>query len=263
MKSGEVVAAPATAERAVNGTIVVVPFYNEAERLDAPSFAEFLARDPEARLVLVDDGSTDATRELLEAFAREHPGRADVLPLGTNRGKAEAVRLGMLRAFDAGPAYAGFWDGDLSTPLDQVAPFRAVLEARPAIQLVTGARVRLLGREIRRSRARHYVGRLAATVISAALRIEVYDTQCGAKLLRGGPDSAALFAEPFLTRRLFDVELIARLGRRRTAEGGAAYAIYEVPLPEWRDVPGSKVKLRDYLRGMGDLARIVLRYGLR
>jgi hypothetical protein len=95
------------------------------------------------------------------------------------------------------------------------------------------------------------------------LRLPVYDTQCGAKLFRGGPDSAALFAEPFQTRWLFDVELIARLGKRRADAGGAARAIYEVPLPEWRDVPGSKVKPKDYLRGLGDLARIALRYGRR
>ena len=247
----------------MNGTTIVVPFYNEAKRLDAPSFTDFLARDPDARLVLVDDGSTDDTRKLLEAFAAEHPGRAEVLPLGTNRGKAEAVRLGMLRAFDGEPRYAGFWDGDLSTPLEQVAPFRAVLESRPSRAGSPGARVQLLGREIHRSPLRHYMGRLAATAIAQVLRIRVYDTQCGAKLLRGGVDSAALFAEPFLTRWLFDVELIARLGQRRESTGGAAYAIYELPLPAWRDVPGSKVKAKDYLRGIGDLARIAVRYGLR
>ena len=115
---------------------------------------------------------------------------------------------------------------------------------------------------IHRSPLRHYLGRLAATAIAFVLRIPVYDTQCGAKLLRGGPESAALFAEPFLTRWLFDVELIARLGRRRAATGGAAYAIHEFPLPAWRDVPGSKIRAKDYLRGIGDLARIAVRYGL-
>jgi dolichyl-phosphate beta-glucosyltransferase len=247
----------------VSGTAVVVPFHDEAQRLDLPSFAAFLARDPDARLVLVDDGSTDDTRKLLDAFAAEHPGRVEVVPLDVNRGEAEAVRLGMLRAFDGAPAYAGFWDGDLSTPLDQVPEFRAVLEKHPEIQLVTGARVPLLGRAIHRSPLRHYLGRLAATLISLVLRIPVYDTQCGAKLLRGGPESAALFAEPFLARRLFDVELIARLGKRRIATGGAAYAIHEFPLPSWREVPGSKIRAKDYLRGMGDLVRIALRYGLR
>lgn len=247
----------------MSGTAVVVPFYNEAQRLDAPSFAAFLARDPDARLVLVDDGSTDDTRKLLEAFAAEHPGRVEVLPLDANRGEAEAVRLGMLRAFDGAPAYAGFWDGDLSTPLDQVPEFRAVLEKHPEIQLVTGARVQLLGRAIHRSPLRHYLGRLAATLIALVLRIPVYDTQCGAKLLRGGTESAALFAEPFVTRWLFDVELIARLGRRRVATGGAAYAIHEFPLPSWRAVPGSKIRAKDYVSGIGDLVRIAVRYGLR
>jgi glycosyltransferase involved in cell wall biosynthesis len=247
----------------VSGTALVVPFYNEASRLDAPAFAAFLARDPGARLVLVDDGSTDDTRKRLEAFAAEHPGRAEVLPLDPNRGKAEAVRLGMLRAFDGAPAYAGYWDGDLSTPLDQVPEFRAVLEKHPEIQLVTGARVSLLGRSIHRSALRRFVGRLAATAIALVLRIPMYDALCGAKLLRGGTESAALFAEPFVTRRLFDVELIARLGKRRIATGGAAYAVYELPLPAWRAMSASKTRARNFLRGIGDLVRIAVRYGLR
>jgi len=161
----------------VSGTAVVVPFYDEAQRLDAAAFSAFLARDPGARLVLVDDGSTDDTRKLLEAFAAAHPGRAEVLGLDANRGKAEAVRLGMLRAFDGAPAYAGFWDADLSTPLDQVPEFRALLEQNPEIQLVTGARVPLLGRSIHRSPLRHLLGRISATAIALVLRIPVYDTQ--------------------------------------------------------------------------------------
>jgi dolichyl-phosphate beta-glucosyltransferase len=244
----------------VSETVLVVPFYNEALRFEAARFDAFLAGDPDVRLVAVDDGSTDETRTLLEAFAARHAGRAEVLALEANRGKAEAVRLGMLRAFDSAPAFVGFWDGDLSTPLDQVVAFRAKLDERPELQMVQGARVQLLGRKIHRKPARHYVGRFAATLISQVLRMPVYDTQCGAKLFRGNTESAALFAEPFLTRWLFDVEIIARLAKRRGGPELAAAAIYELPLPEWEDVPGSKVKPLDFARSMGDLVRIVLRY---
>jgi glycosyltransferase involved in cell wall biosynthesis len=244
----------------VSETVLVVPCYDEAARFESASFEDFLAADPSVGLVLVDDGSRDETRRLLETLARRFEGRAVVLALETNRGKAEAVRLGMLHAFDAEPTYVGFWDADLATPLDQVAEFRAKLAERPELLLVQGARVRLLGRPVRRGRARHFVDRLAAVAIAGVLRIPVYDTQCGAKLFRGGADAAALFAAPFLSRWLFDVELTARLVRRRGGPREAERAIYEVPLPAWRDVPGSKVRPLDYARSLFDLARIAVRY---
>lgn len=246
-------------------TCLVVPFYNEAQRLDAARFAAFLEAVPATRLVLVDDGSTDATRSRLEALCEAAGGRAELVALPANRGKAEAVRAGVQRALERDPARFGYWDADLSTPLDALPRFEEVLAERAEIEIVQGARVQLLGRRIERSPLRHYAGRLGATAISQVLGLRVYDTQCGAKLFRSSERTRSLWGEPFLSRWLFDVELLARFVRSDAGRGGAApeRAIYEYPLPAWRDVPGSKVGPLDYLRSARDLIRIRRRYFAR
>ena len=244
------------------GVSLVVPCYNEAARLDVAAFREFLGREPAAALVLVDDGSTDATGERLEEVRGCAPERVEVLRLDANRGKAEAVRAGLLRAFDAGAPYAGYWDADLATPLGAVADLRGVLDRRPAVDVVFGARVKLLGRSIERNPLRHYFGRVFATVVATMLRLPVYDTQCGAKLLRATPEIRELFDEPFLTRWIFDVEILARLtvARRGTDRPSLEEAVYEFPLVEWRDVKGSKVRARDFGLALADTLRIYRAY---
>ncbi len=116
-----------------------------------------------------------------------------------------------------------------------------------------GARVRLLGRAIRRNRLRRLLGRLFAITASVFLRVDIYDTQCGAKLFRVTPDLPVLFREPFANRWIFDVEIIARLMRARTGteRPQARDIVYEVPLSEWRDAAGSKIRIRDFVIAIG------------
>jgi dolichyl-phosphate beta-glucosyltransferase len=116
----------------------------------------------------------------------------------------------------------------------------------------------LLGRAIECKALRHYLGRVFATAASVVLGLRVYDTQCGAKLFRATPATKALFLRPFATRWLVDVELLARLiqARRGTPLPQARAVVYEWPLPEGRDVAGSKVKPWDFAKGLCGLVRI-------
>ncbi|MBW1687110.1 MAG: glycosyltransferase, partial [Deltaproteobacteria bacterium] len=238
-----------------------VPCYNEARRLPISKFEAFLGDAPDVSFVFVDDGSDDGTCELLRELERGAAGRVAIVELPANLGKAEAVRVGVLRAFERQPAYVGFWDADLATPLPAILEFRSLLDARRNLEMVFGARVVLLGRRIERWPLRHYLGRVAATAISLILGLRVYDTQCGAKLFRATPSVRALFEEPFATRWLFDVEILARFILSLRGDRDAAKdAIYEYPLTEWMDVAGSSLTPADYGRAAVDLLRIWRRY---
>lgn len=242
-------------------TIIAVPCYNEASRLDRASFLEFIRTSPDVEFVFVDDGSRDSTREVLTELAAHAPSRMSVLALERNSGKAEAVRRGILHALADQPAVVGFWDADLATPLDAVPDLLDILRSRPEIDMVFGSRVKLLGRDIRRRPLRHYLGRIFATVVSTLLRLPVYDTQCGAKLFRVTPDLAPVFADPFLSRWVFDVEILARYLRRLDRNPDSlAGRIYEFPLMQWVDVAGSKVKPFDFLKAFRDVLLIWNRY---
>jgi dolichyl-phosphate beta-glucosyltransferase len=128
--------------------------------------------------------------------------------------------------------------------------------------MVFGARVKKLGRVIERKTAKHYLGRLFATAVSVVLQLPIYDSQCGAKMFRASPELGWLFQQPFRARWIFDVEILARLiaTRRRMRLPQAEHVIYEDPLTEWRDVAGSRVTARDYVRAAYDLYRIYSAY---
>ena len=215
-------------------TIIVVPCYNEALRLDPLPFREFALEHPDLRFLFVNDGSTDGTRQLVDALHQAAPDRFLVCHLAQNSGKAEAVRQGVLRAFAEGPTYVGFWDADLATPLEGISAFCSILDTRMDIDMVVGSRVRLLGHSVMRSPLRHYLGRVFATAASLVLGVGIYDTQCGAKLFRASAEFCSLFQAPFRTRWVFDVEFLARLivVRRETNQPPIDETVYEFPLPQ-------------------------------
>lgn len=235
--------------------LVVIPAWNEADRLDLAAIRTFLAHFEAVTICLVNDGSTDATAQLLTELANGNPDRVKVLTLPENRGKAEAVRRGLLWAAGEGYGMAAYLDADLAAPLESAVLLREELEARSALVLAIGSRVKLLGWQISRSERRHYLGRVFATFASLTLGLPVYDTQCGAKAMRLVPEVVGSLQEPFLSRWLFDVELIARLRDRVGAE-----RLREVPLPVWRDPGGSSVRVSDFLKAPLELWRIRRRY---
>ena len=236
--------------------VIIVPCYNEAERLPVQVFSVYAAAHPDICFCFVDDGSTDATQAILVHLCAAGS-NLRWMALPRNQGKAAAVRAGM-QACSADAEFLGFWDADLSTPLAEIGRFLAVFEKRPEKKMVIGARWAHIGVNIRRRAFRHGVGRVIATLIDGYLKLSIYDTQCGAKIFRS--DTArVLFDEPFVSRWLFDVELFRRLISR---EGLAAVdrTVVELPLDVWIDVPGSKLTCLSVFRIIYEMIRIRFHY---
>jgi dolichyl-phosphate beta-glucosyltransferase len=236
-------------------TTLIIPCYNEERRLDLGALTSLIGDDID--ILFVDDGSKDATRAILNELAREHPDHLRVLGLDQNGGKAEAVRRGLLAAIGANrSSYVGYLDADLATPPHEMKRLITIMRGSTA-QVLFGARVALLGHEIERSTVRHYLGRVFGTLASIALRLTIYDTQCGAKLFRVTPTLASVLREPFLSRWVFDVELLGRLlAGADSAPAIPVASVWEEPLRAWRDVKGSKLDARQMARALIDLARI-------
>jgi dolichyl-phosphate beta-glucosyltransferase len=236
-------------------TVLVVPCFNEEGRLDRAGFLE-VARAPGFSLIFVDDGSSDGTLRVLEELRAEAPDRVRVLPLEKNGGKGEAVRQGMLEGLTGKAQIVGFADADLATPPDELVRLRDVLEASD-LSVLVGSRVMLMGTDIKRQLMRHIVGRAFATVAANVLKMPFYDTQCGAKYFRNSPTLRAALAEPFVSRWVFDLEL---LGRLHIGTGGAPpiamEKFREETLRRWVAVADSKLSLKAMGNALVDLAWI-------
>jgi dolichyl-phosphate beta-glucosyltransferase len=232
--------------------LLVVPAYRESCRL--PKFLESLGaavgdRLPGSSVLVVDDGSGEPeqsrTASLIENLRRDHPAILPPLLLPGNVGKGGAILAG----WDTGSDYdfLGFVDADGAVPVREVIRL-ADMAASSASPALFACRVKMLGRSIRRSTLRHYTGRLFASMVGLLINPDVYDSQCGLKIL---PREACERIRPLLLGRrfAFDVELLVALGR-------IGHPISEIPV-DWEDIPGSKVSLfRDTLRMAGAVLEI-------
>lgn len=239
-------------------TAIVIPCYNEAHRLNRFAFLRFAQQNPNVRFFFVNDGSSDETAKVLNQVCAETPNASCYIELPTNQGKAEAVRAGMQVALKTQPVHVGFWDADLATPLNEILNFIRILNQNPESDVVIGSRVSLLGRKVSRSFWRTSLSRSFSLAASATLGFRVRDTQCGAKLFRASEPLARALMEPFSSRWIFDVELLARLVA--VHQPGSPCRIYESPLDAWTEVAGSKLRPHHLLKAAQDLGCIYWKY---
>jgi glycosyltransferase involved in cell wall biosynthesis len=241
-------------------TLLIIPCFNEGARLDSSAFAEFLASQDHADLCFVNDGSSDGTQQLLDYFVSQHSSRASAIHLSSNVGKAAAVRAGILASMkDTKYSFIGYWDADLSTPLNEVESFLSAIQSQTQkTYAIFGSRHKRLGAKVNRSAMRHIVGRVFATFASMILQLPVYDSQCGSKLFRREVIDVA-FADPFMSRWLFDVEILARF-RNQFGKASVTEQVTELPLGQWEDKTGSKVSLWSGIRVPFELIKIGMKY---
>ena len=235
---------------------LVLPAYNEVERI-GPALDELFTylRAPGAGVpttidvLVVDDGSGDATRDLVRARPEfeQTDGPALRLLAVPHAGKGAAVRSGMLAAQGDLVVFA---DSDMATPPTELVK---LVDALETADVALGSRIQLDGSDMRASqpRYRRALGGLFHLLASIWVVGDVKDTQAGFK---GFTREAAhdLFAQQQVTSIVFDVELI-HLARRR------GYRISVVPI-RWEDVRGSRLRpgVLLALRVAWDLFRIPL-----
>jgi len=243
-----------------NRILIVVPCFNEANRIPLDNFTSFLDEEPAFDFLFVNDGSADGTSTILSQACASFPGRFFFLELKENVGKAEAVRKGMLKGLQMGPyQFLGFLDADLATPLQELRYMLNYGEFKDGEKVfLFGSRIKILGSHISRNAMRHYFGRISATGASISLKLPVYDTQCGVKLFHQ-TIVAEIFRDAFTSRWLFDVEIFFRL-KALLDESTFYKSVLEVPLRTWNEIPGTKILFSDILKVPLELYRINLRY---
>lgn len=232
-------------------TCIIVPCYNEENRLPMQTFTGFLEQN-KCSFFFVNDGSEDSTFEVVSALELKFPQKVKVINLKRNSGKAEAVRQGFLAAISTEKfRYIGYLDADLATPLEEIEYLLNYFNLH--IEVVIGARVKRLGAVIERNPHRHYLGRIFATMASVYLDMQVYDSQCGAKIFKRQV-AEKLFREPFATKWLFDLELLYRLKKLDAVQFDQN--VLEVPLRTWKEKGDSRIKVIDCFTAPFDLFRI-------
>ncbi len=235
-------------------TCLIIPCYNEQNRLKVNEFLSYLDSNKSVSLLFVNDGSNDDTIGVLNSI--EHP-RVNVLNLKRNSGKANAIRSGIKSLINSDYDYFGYFDADLSTSLEEVENILRPLTQRSETLLSLGSRHRRLGTNINRHLYRHILGRIYATIVSMILRLPVYDTQCGAKIFK--KSILSVFEKEFVSKWFFDVEVIARV-KKQHPYTFHHQSIVEVPLQGWRDIDGSKLTFMDFLTTPIELMKIYRKY---
>ncbi|MFB7332446.1 glycosyltransferase [Streptomyces adustus] len=228
---------------------VVVPAYNEERRLGPTldAITRYLD-EPEGRwgeweVVVADDGSTDATRDIVTA--RRDP-RIQLVASPHNRGKGNALRIGVAASRGRRVLVT---DADLAAPIEELEKLgKALGEGNAAAvgsRSVPGATI-----GSRQHRLRELLGRAGNFLIRSVAVPGIRDTQCGFKLFDGDRARAA-FAASRLDGWGIDVEVLQYFRR-------ADWPLAEVPV-SWSHQSGSKVRPLDYVRVLGELGRLKFR----
>jgi dolichyl-phosphate beta-glucosyltransferase len=228
---------------------LVIPAYNEADRIGRnlrEALRYLQTTSPESELIVVNDGSTDATSEIVrEVLAVSGPIAKRLIEHSPNRGKGAAVRQGLLAATKP---IGLFSDADFSTPIGETPKLIEPIAAGE-LDLAFGSRAldrRLIGH--RQPWRREQGGRVFNLIVRATTGLPFWDTQCGFKAFR--LDVFRPILEQAKTEGFgFDVELLylARKARLR---------MREIPV-RWNHYEGSKVHfLRDSLRMLREIAAL-------
>lgn len=240
------------------GVGVVIPCYNEENRLSSALFKDFIDKNVGYHLCFVNDGSTDNTLAVLEKLRKGNEENISIVNCTKNGGKAEAVRQGIqYLTRHSSVDYIGFLDADLSTDFRDFDDLVQTI-GNSEFKIVSGSRISRMGANIAKESARKIISTTINLIIQTILGMPFKDTQCGAKIM--DRDIATLmFEKKFITKWLFDVEIFMRMRKYYGKEVVKKY-ICEQPLKRWVHVDDSKLSMKDSMKIVGQLGQIALHY---
>lgn len=231
---------------------IVVPAFNEERRLPPTliDMVDFFDRLPLSyEIIVVDDGSTDSTCEVVRKFERVRE-QVKLIQLPKNYGKGHAIRLGILNSRGSAILFA---DADGATPIDE---FHRLYDAiQSGAEIAIGSRaIASTNTRVTTSIHRKLLGRIFNRCVNTVLLPSIADTQCGFKLFTRNA-ALFLFKRQHADRFSFDVEILY-IARK------AHISIAEIAI-NWTNVPGSKVNLlTDSLRMLRDVFTFKMRHRL-
>ncbi len=230
---------------------IVVPAFNEEKRIEKTVRAIFdymVMTHGLCEFIIVDDGSTDRTCEIVARMQREGLS-IRLLQNGKNRGKGHAVRHGVVASTGDMVLVT---DADLATPIEEME--KLVEEIRQGADIAIGSRgLRASQLIVRQPFYRELPGRVFNLLVRGVILPGIRDTQCGFKLFRG-PLARKLFARATIDGFAFDVEVLGLAMR-------ASCRLAEVPV-RWSHITQSKLRLgRDGVAMFRDMIRVA--YKLR
>ena len=237
---------------------VVIPCYNEEDRLLSDEFITFINTNSGYHLCFVNDGSKDNTLKVLHDLQKGREDYITVYDCEQNGGKAEAVRLGMLHMVSKTDLdYIGFLDADLSTDLKDFDDLVTTIE-NSKFKIVSGSRISRMGADITKESARKLISMSINYIIRKILGMEFKDTQCGAKIFSKDVIHLA-FDKKFVTQWIFDVEIFKRMSAYFGRKQAIDY-ICEQPLKRWIHADGSKLSMKDSAKIIMQLGQIAWVY---
>jgi len=237
---------------------VVIPCYNEEDRLSSAIFKDFTHKNLGYHLCFVNDGSTDNTLKVLEELRKGNEDTISIYNCEKNGGKAEAVRQGILHlSKDPQLNYIGYLDADLSTDFRDFDDLVQTME-NSKFKIVSGSRISRMGANITKESARKIISLTINLIIRTILGMPFKDTQCGAKIM-DKEIAQLVFNKKFITRWLFDVEIFMRM-RKHYGKNKVQNLICEQPLKRWIHADGSKLSMKDSVKIIGQLAKIAVHY---
>jgi dolichyl-phosphate beta-glucosyltransferase len=224
---------------------IVIPAYNEERRLPPTliDMIDYFDRQPFSyEILVVDDGSRDATGEVVRKFERVRQ-QVKLIQLPKNQGKGHAVRLGVLNTHGKHVLFA---DADGATPIEEFSRLYSAITSGADVAIGSRA-LASLDTKVSTSVHRRLLGRIFNRWVNTVLLPSITDTQCGFKMFTRNA-ARFIFRRQHSDRFSFDVEILY-IARK------AALKIQEVAI-NWNNIPGSKVNLVvDSLRMLRDVLR--------